>query len=95
MNFFHISLCIYTVIILYLSRSGNERIKSKLEKECSSQAIVVAIGVCYSYIIAFLTLQFKMHGWTADEVYQSRSGLNAYIYRNISRNRPCIQPSCP
>ena len=45
MNFFHMSLCLYSIIILYLSRTGNERMKSKLEKECNPHAVIVAIGV--------------------------------------------------
>ena len=34
-----------TVVIVFLSRDGNESIKDKLERECVKNAIIVAVGV--------------------------------------------------
>ena len=37
------------VVIVFLSRDGNESIKDKLERECMKNAIIVAVGVSTAY----------------------------------------------
>lgn len=45
-NFLHHSLDmkILDIIIIYLSRKGNEVVKHKLEQECKTGTIVIVIG---------------------------------------------------
>ena len=45
-NFLNVSLDlkILDIVIIYLSRKGNEAVKQKLEKECKIGTIIIAIG---------------------------------------------------
>jgi len=61
-----LNLQLFDVIIIYLSRKGNESIKDKLEKECKKGTIIIAIG-------------FTMINWLHDKKYDHMN-LPAYIY---------------
>ena len=54
------NFCLTNVVVVYLSRFGNEKIKAKILSECHRGTSIVAIGVCsnilfpkYSLLISF------------------------------------------
>ena len=50
-----------SVVIIFLSREGNEMIKEKLEKECSMGTIVLVIGVRINQLELNSCLRLKIH----------------------------------
>jgi hypothetical protein len=61
-----LNLQLMDIIIVYLSRKGNESIKNKIEKECKKGTIIIAIG-------------FTMLNWVYDKKYDQMH-IPAYIY---------------
>jgi hypothetical protein len=67
-DFAHFPCQGFGVIILYMSRLGNELLQRKLEKECDAGTLLVVVG-------------FEMRGWSALKTFRCTSShLVAYLY---------------
>jgi hypothetical protein len=44
-DLFAMNLSKFSVVIVYLSREGNENLKEKILRECSSETSIIAVGV--------------------------------------------------
>ena len=67
-DFLHFPCHGFAVIVLYMSRLGNELLQGKLEKECDSGTLLIVVG-------------FEMKGWSALKMFRcSASQLVAYLY---------------
>ena len=68
-DFTHFSCHGYAVIVVYMSRLGNEVLKEKLEQEC-------AVGTC------ILVVGFEMRGWRHVKMFRCTTSpsLVAYMY---------------
>jgi len=67
-NFFDIDLSKANVVTLYLTTSGNERLKPKLEKELRPHSRVVSHD-------------FSVTGWKPTEISEEPHGHTIYLYR--------------
>lgn len=67
-DFMHFPCHGFRVIVLYMSRLGNELLQWKLEKECDSGTLLIVVG-------------FEMKGWCAVKTFRcSTCHLVAYLY---------------
>ena len=67
-DFKHFPCYGFRIIVLYMSRLGNELLQGKLEKECDSGTLLIVVG-------------FEMKGWCALKTFRcSTSHLVAYLY---------------
>lgn len=71
----------FTVVIVYLSREGNEKLKSKILRECDQQTTIIAVGVSKFFFVYSDLVQFSFRGWKPHHIYQTDSGrLSAFHY---------------
>jgi hypothetical protein len=60
-DFFSIDLNVANVLIVYLSREGNDKILAKIESECAVGTVVIAVGFQFSVMCIFSYCCIRLH----------------------------------